>query len=130
MSEPPPFTAISDILQRSLNIHHVYGEPVVHGNTTVIPVAQLAYGFGGGGGRGPGTQKPRYAGRPTDADGSPDAEGMGGGGGARMTPVGALEIRADGVRFIRFRPLGPMAGVAAVGMIVGWWFGRRSRRAR
>ena len=32
---------------------HVYAEPVRHGDTTVIPVAKVAYGFGAGSGRGP-----------------------------------------------------------------------------
>jgi hypothetical protein len=46
MSSPAPFGPITEQLQRSLNIRHVYGEPVQHGDTTVIPVAQVAYGFG------------------------------------------------------------------------------------
>ena len=28
----------------------VYGDPVEHGDRTVIPVARVAWGFGGGGG--------------------------------------------------------------------------------
>ena len=55
MSSPAPFEPIAALLERSLNIKHVYGEPVQHGDTTVIPVAQVAYGFGAGGGRGGGS---------------------------------------------------------------------------
>ena len=54
MSSPAPFEPIAELLERSLSIRHVYGEPVHHGDTTVIPVAQVAYGFGAGGGRTPG----------------------------------------------------------------------------
>jgi hypothetical protein len=48
MSSPVPFEPIAALLERSLNIKHVYGEPVQHGDTTVIPVAQVAYRFGAG----------------------------------------------------------------------------------
>ena len=53
MSSPAPFEPIAELLERSLSIRHVYGEPVQHGDTTVIPVARVVYGFGAGGGRGP-----------------------------------------------------------------------------
>ena len=53
MSSPAPFGPIAELLERSLSIRHVYGEPVQHGDKTVIPVAQVAYGFGAGGGRTP-----------------------------------------------------------------------------
>jgi uncharacterized spore protein YtfJ len=131
MSSPAPFGPITELLERSLNIRHVYGEPVQHGDTTVIPVAQVAYGFGAGGGEGPGrawtsgTDK----GAPGE-DSRPKAQGAGGGGGVRMTPVGALEIGPQGTRFIRFRPLAPWLGGAALGLAVGWLLARGSRRAR
>ena len=57
MSSPAPFAPIAELLERSLSIRHVYGEPVHHGDTTVIPVAQVAYGFGAGGGQGPGRSR-------------------------------------------------------------------------
>ena len=53
MSSPASLGPIAELLERSLSIRHVYGEPVQHGDTTVIPVAQVAYGFGAGGGQGP-----------------------------------------------------------------------------
>ena len=58
MSSPAPFEPIAALLERSLNIKHVSPESVQHGDTTVIPVAQIAYGFGAGGGRGPGGARP------------------------------------------------------------------------
>ena len=54
MSSPAPFGSIAELIERNLSIRHVYGEPVRHGDMTVIPVARVAYGFGAGGGRGPG----------------------------------------------------------------------------
>ena len=125
MSSPAPFEPIAALLERSLNIKHVYGEPVQHGDTTVIPVAQVAYGFGAGGGRGPGG--PRVAGPnetpPSDAN-RPEAQGAGGGGGVRMTPVGALEIDPQGTRFVQFRSVGPLLAAAAFGILAGWLLSR------
>lgn len=46
MSSPAPFGRIAELLERSLSIPHVYGEPVHYRDTTVIPVAQVAYAFG------------------------------------------------------------------------------------
>jgi len=126
MSSPAPFQPIAELLERSLSIRHVYGEPVLRGDTTVIPVAQVAYGFGAGGGRGPALlRKVASHESPPDTDAPSKAEGAGGGGGVRMTPVGALEIGPEGTRFIHFHPLLPLLGVGAVGMMAGWLLGRR-----
>ena len=53
MSVTTPFEPIAEVFERNLSIRHVYAEPVQHGDTTVIPVAKVAYGFGAGGGRRP-----------------------------------------------------------------------------
>jgi len=126
MSSPAPFDPVADLLARSLSIRHVFGEPVERGETTVIPVARVAYGFGAGGGRGPG----RFRATPPVEGGSeesrrPEAEGAGGGGGVAMTPAGALEIGPEGTRFVEFRPLAPLLGAAALGLAVGWLLARR-----
>jgi hypothetical protein len=42
-----------------------------------------------------------------------------------MTPVGALEIGPDGVRFVHFHPLAQWLGAAALGVVVGWLLARR-----
>jgi len=126
MSSPAPFAPIAELLERSLSIRHVYGEPVHHGDTTVIPVAQVAYGFGAGGGQGLGRigKKGSRESSP-DKDTRSDAQGAGGGGGVHMTPVGALEIGPEGTRFIRFHPLLPLLGAAAVGIVAGWVLAHR-----
>jgi uncharacterized spore protein YtfJ len=126
MSSPAPFEPIAELLERSLSIRHVYGEPVHHGDTTVIPVAKVAYGFGAGGGRAP--DRPRKNGSdqsPPDKDTRSEAQGAGGGGGARMTPVGALEIGPQGTRFVHVHPLTPWLGAGALGLVAGWLLARR-----
>lgn len=60
--------SLKDLIERNLSIRHVYGEPVVRGDTTVIPVASVAVAFGGGEGR------------------KDQQEGGGGGGALRMSP--------------------------------------------
>jgi uncharacterized spore protein YtfJ len=118
MSSPAPFEPIAELFQRSLSIRHVYGEPVQHGDKTVIPVAQVMYGFGAGGGKGPGRAR---------ANGSDphDAQGAGGGGGLRMTPVGALEIGPGGTRFVHVDTFAPLLGAALLGLAAGWLLAQR-----
>jgi uncharacterized spore protein YtfJ len=124
---PAPFVPIAELLERTLIIRHVYGDPVQHDATTVVPIAKVAYGFGAGGGRGPGRVRRGALDLSSASDEHPtDAQGMGGGGGVRMTPVGALEIGPQGTRFIRLHPLGPVLGAAAVGLAIGWLVGRRA----
>jgi uncharacterized spore protein YtfJ len=127
MSSPAPFAPIAELLERSLSIRHVYGEPIHQDGKTVIPVAQVAYGFGAGGGRGPGrgARAASAEGPAVDAEGRGEAQGAGGGGGVRMTPAGALEIGPEGTRFIHFQPLTPFLTVGAVALLVGWLIGRR-----
>ena len=128
MSNTAPFGPITELLERSLSIRHVYGEPVQQGDTTVIPVAKVAYGFGGGGGQGPGRGRTHIAeDTPSLEESRTDARGSGGGGGVRMTPVGALKIGPLGTRFVRFHPLGEWLGAAAVGLLAGWILARRVR---
>jgi uncharacterized spore protein YtfJ len=126
MSSPAPFGPIAELFERSLSVRHVYGEPVHHDDTTVIPVAQVAYGFGAGGGRGPGrTRKNGRDESAAETDPRPEAQGAGGGGGVRMTPVGALEINRDGTRFVHFHPLTPSLCAGALGLVAGWLLARR-----
>jgi uncharacterized spore protein YtfJ len=125
MSSPAPFGSIAELLERSLSIRHVYGEPVRHGETTVIPVARVAYGFGAGGGQRPGhVPKDADEESPLDTPARSEAKGAGGGGGVRMTPAGVLEIGPQGTRFIHFHPLTPLLGAGVLGLVIGWSLGR------
>jgi uncharacterized spore protein YtfJ len=81
--------SMAERVSASASVKNVYGEPVVAGNRTVIPAAQVRYGFGGGGGS-----------RSKDEE----APNGGGGAGGRVSarPCGALEITPEGTRFIAF----------------------------
>jgi len=125
MSGSAPFEPIAQLLERSLSIRHVYGEPVQHGDITVIPVARVAYLFGAGGGRGPSRGATDLPARAPGEAAVSESQGAGGGGGVKMTPAGALEIGPQGTRFVSYRPLAPLGLAAAFGMVVGWLFWHR-----
>lgn len=84
------FTDISEKLYASSTVKTVYGEPIEAHGKTIVPVAEVRYGFGAGGGKG-GKQK--------EAD-ETYHEGAGGGGGVTVTPIGVLEITAEETRYI------------------------------
>jgi uncharacterized spore protein YtfJ len=103
---------LAERLGRSASASAVFAAPVVHADTTVIPVARTRYGFAAGTGD----------------------EGSGGGGGVAVTPIGWIEITAAGGRF---RPLRPRAQVlaaaffAALGLVAGGIaLGRASSHSR
>lgn len=118
MSVATPFEPIAAVFERNLSIRHVYAEPVHHGDTTVIPVAKVAYGFGAGAGRRPALRVGQVPDSDAAAAGA-EAQGGGGGGGARLTPIGALEVGPHGTRFVRYNELPRMAGAFALGLGVG-----------
>ena len=81
---------LSRILSR-VGARTVFGEPVTHGDTTVVPVAKVASRFGFGGGMSAGK---------AGEEGDPAGSGMGGGGDVRAKPLGYIEIDAHGSRFV------------------------------
>ncbi len=96
-----PMAAL-DLIQNTMDeflatadVHAVYGEPIEHGSTLIIPAAEVLCGMGFGVGSGSGSG--------TGEDGSPAAgsgSGTGGGGGGRVfsRPVAVVISDSDGVR--------------------------------
>ena len=87
----------------------VFGEPVEREGVTVIPVARASWGFGGG------------------AGGEPPNEGLGGGGGSMVSPIGFIELRSGRAEFKRLRDPRKMAalGCAAAGALgLALWLGK------
>jgi uncharacterized spore protein YtfJ len=76
----------------SANVYAVYGEPVKHGDTTIIPTAEVLsfMGFGVGYGTGPSQQ-------PGDTN-QPSGGGGGGGGRVFSRPVAVVIASPEGVR--------------------------------
>ena len=98
--------SFAERVSTSASVRSVYGDPVVVGNRTVIPVAQVGYAFGGGGGA-------------KDEGESPKGGGGGGGGRVSARPCGALEVTPEGTRFIDFVDRPRMGAALALGFVLG-----------
>ena len=51
MSMRDVIKSITDRIHDTASVKNVYGDPITAQGKTVIPVAQVKYGFGGGGGQ-------------------------------------------------------------------------------
>lgn len=103
-------------LGQSASVKNVYGEPIVRGERTILPVARVAYGFGGGMGRKGAPHVPAEG----QSNGQPDS-GAGGGGGLRACASGVFEITDTGTRFIPANNTMQLLGAALVGFLAGAW---------
>ena len=104
MDIPQLLHSIAERVSGSASVKNVYGDPVVVGNRTVIPAAQVRYAFGGGGGaRGE----------------AGDHNGGGAGGRVSARPCGALEVTPEGTRFIAFDDRRTTGAALALGFILG-----------
>jgi uncharacterized spore protein YtfJ len=88
-------------------VQAVFGEPIRQGDTVVIPVARVRWGFGGGGGSSAAEQ----------------ASGTGGGGGAASDPAGYIVIRDDSAAYQPIsrpwsRPGAILAGAVAAAIVL------------
>jgi uncharacterized spore protein YtfJ len=100
---------IGQTLISEARVTNVFGEPVVSGDRTVIPVARVRYAYGGGG----------KAERQT-ADG-------GGGGYGSAVPVGVIEISPAATRFIPISQVNYKAAALAAGIGLVLFLGVRKR---
>lgn len=80
-------TTLSQI-KEMVDVSTIVGEPIVNGNTTIIPISKMSYGFASGG---------------SDFDGKSGHRCFGGGGGAGVTvqPVAFLVITPTNVRLLQ-----------------------------
>jgi uncharacterized spore protein YtfJ len=109
---------IEDMLKR-LNVGSAFGEPIQEGDTTLIPVASVAcgFGYGSGYGRGP-AKKPGQAADKPAAPEEGEGGGAGGGGGGWVRPLGYIRIRGDEVVY---EPTMNMSLIPLAGMLTGAW---------
>jgi len=96
--------SIGERIAAGASIKNVYGDPVVVGERTVVPVARVRYAFGGGGG------SPKS---------DPEVSGGGGGGRVSARPCGALEVTPHGTRFLTFDDWHGTAAALALGFLLG-----------
>jgi uncharacterized spore protein YtfJ len=78
-----------DTFIRTGHVDHVYGDPIQHGDTTIIPAAEVLVGMGFAAGFGSG-----------EAEAGDGGGGGGGGGGGRTLsrPVAVIIAAPEGVR--------------------------------
>lgn len=81
--------SITEYLEKSLSTKTVIGEPQHVGDITLIPVMDVAFGFGAGGGEG---------GAPGEKGGT--GTGSGGGAGARMSARAIIVIKGNDVSIL------------------------------
>lgn len=83
-----------ELFLETANVDRVYGEPVSHGDTLIIPSAEVLVGLGFGVGYGYGR------GETEESGSSPTGGGGGGGGGGRVLsrPVAVVIASPEGVR--------------------------------
>jgi uncharacterized spore protein YtfJ len=99
-------TAPIEKLVEKLSVETVFGKPVSEGGVTIIPVAQVNFGFGYGGGYGRAPSNGQAGAAEGDAPTSNnEGSGSGGGAGGRATPRGFLRFTPDGVNYEPSRAL-------------------------
>lgn len=87
---------ITDTFLSRADVSAVYGEPIDHGETRIIPAAEVVacFGYGMGGGGGSGSNPNQKGG----GNGNGSGVGGGGGGQAFARPVAVIIVGPDGVR--------------------------------
>jgi uncharacterized spore protein YtfJ len=105
------FGAIDDMRDRA-SVSAVYGEPVTVGEKTIVPVADIKYGFGLGYGEGPAAED-------EEEESATGGQGGGIGGGIAARPVAVLEITDEGVWV---KPVMDEGRIALAGIFTGIWF--------
>ncbi len=114
MSMKEFFGSIADKLYGSASVKAVYGEPIEAQGKTIIPVAKVVCGFGGGYGE---TNEPSKK--------ESNKEGGGAGAGLVAKPAGIIEVTKTDTRFIPTTSGKMLAGMLALGFVLGFVLGRR-----
>ncbi len=118
-----PTQPIEQMLDK-LGVQAVFGAPIVQAEVTVIPVAQVVYGFGYGSGYGHDHDQATGADASTGATGAgpatPAAEGGGSGAGAggRAIPCGYIRIGPEGVTY---EPIADNTRIPLAGILLAAW---------
>jgi len=126
--EKESFEELLSRIGKGLDTRTVFGEPEMLDGSAIIPVAKISFGGGGGFGGGTGTKGAEVTAEEAEAGGG---EGMGGGFGAKAEPLGVIQVKDEGVRWIPIVDVSRLAAIwAAVSgflliMVVGRLLKRR-----
>lgn len=117
-----------------IGVQAVFGSAIVQDGATIIPVAQVTYGFGYGSGYGSGYSPDKgetpAGSEPATAEGTTAAGethggeggGSGAGAGGRATPYGFIRVTPEGVTYeaISDNTRIPLAGILFAAWAVFW----------
>ena len=108
------------------DVRVVYGEPIMHEDTMIIPTAEILSGLAFGVGKGSGTDTHANPENPSTGSGS----GGGGGGRVLSRPVAVVVASPEGVRVEPVFDITKiaLAALTAMGFMVGMMFRMSSRR--
>jgi uncharacterized spore protein YtfJ len=122
-----------DVIQNTMeeflatsDVRVVYGEPIQHDDTMIIPTAEVLCVLAFGIGSGSGTNADQNPEKPSQGSGS----GGGGWGRALSRPVAVVVASPEGVRVDPVFDITKiaLAGLTALGFMVGMMFRMSSRR--
>lgn len=116
-SAPDSIETILDNMLDVASVEAVYGVPVEHRDSLIIPAAEVITAMGFGMGMGTGEQPAAQANGAPPSSGS--GSGGGGGGTSRARPVAVIISGPDGVRV---EPVFDLTKIALAGMTVGIFF--------
>jgi uncharacterized spore protein YtfJ len=107
------------------DVRVVYGEPIVHEDTMIIPTAEVLCGLGFGTGSGSGSEA-----KESEQRSIGKASGGGGGGRILSRPVAVVVASPEGVRVEPVFDITKvaLAGLTALGFMVGMMFRMSNRR--
>lgn len=109
---------ITEAARDALTVRRAFGDPITHGDVTVIPVARVTGGNGVG--FGSGALDARRGDAAEDSEHSTESgghgDGGGGGFGVRVRPIGVFVINGDDAEW---QPTLDVTRIALVGQAVG-----------
>ena len=88
-------------LENLISTKTIVGEPIVSGNTTIIPIVTASVGFGMGSGEG-------------QEGANQGGKGTGAGAGMKLTPSALLVIQGDNVQVYSMNQKGNLAKLAEI----------------
>lgn len=106
-----------DKVPEEVNINAVFGTPETIDGITLIPVAEISYGFGAGVGSGPSHEGDEVS-ADTDATEGEAAIGAGGGAGAKARPIAYITVGPEGASV---QPIVDEQKIALAGILLGFW---------
>ncbi len=108
-------------ISREADVNKVFGTPRELGGRTLIPIAEVVYGYGAGYGFAERTEEGETLEEPKEEISGPGT-GAGGGSGARIRPLAYIEVGEEGTKItsIEDEQKIALAGILLAAWLFGW----------